>query len=373
MDKEVQNDYSFDIFYLIKLVMKWKWVIAGSSILVSLIVFIFTGPTFITPEYKASVIFYPTTNAKISTSLLTEPGTARYNLLEFGTDEDGEQLLQILKSDETKLAVIHQFNLAKHYKLDTTGGVSYHTLKNLLSKQVEVEQTEYKAIQITVFDTDPQIAADMANFIAYFAGYQKNEIQRSKAKEALAIITKEYQNELQAVDLMDKTLLKLREAGVYDYFEQSKQLNESYTLNKVRLDQETAILKVYENSKVNLPDTLIVKTRARVNGYQAAINAVKPQLDLLKKYGGIYLDNINTLELERKKLSSLKSRFESTKLDYEQVLPMKFTINQATRPEIAARPRRGLTTGLVFVSTFLLSIIAIALIEAIPAISKKLS
>jgi uncharacterized protein involved in exopolysaccharide biosynthesis len=52
---------------------------------------------------------------------------------------------------------------------------------------------------------------------------------------------------------------------------------------------------------------------------------------------------------------------------------MKFTINQATRPEIAARPRRGLTTGLVFVSTFLLSIIAIALIEAIPAISKKLS
>ena len=129
-----------------------------------------------------------------------------------------------------------------------------------------------------------QIAADMANFIAYFAGYQKNEIQRSKAKEALVIITREYQNELQVVDLMDKTLLKLREAGVYDYFEQSKQLNESYTLNKVRLDQETAILKVYENTKVNLPDTLIVKTRARVNGYQAAINAVKPQLDLLKKY-----------------------------------------------------------------------------------------
>lgn len=100
---------------------------------------------------------------------------------------------------------------------------------------------------------------------------------------------------------------------------------------------------------------------------------MKPQLDLLKKYGGIYLDNINSLDLERKKLSSLKSRFESTKLDYEQVLPMKFTINQATRPEIAARPRRGLTTGLVFVTTFLLSIISIALIEAFPAISKKLS
>ena len=372
MNKEAHNDYSFDIFYLIKLLMKWKWVILFSSVIVSIIVFIFTGPKFISPEYKASVIFYPTTNAKLSTSLLTEPGTARYNLLEFGTDEDGEQLLQILKSDEMKLAVIYQFNLAQHYKLDTTGGVSYHSLKNLLSKQVEVEQTEYKAIQITVFDTDAQIAADMANYIAYFAGYQKNEIQRSKAKEALDIITKEYQNELKVVDSMDKTLLNLREAGVYDYFEQSKQLNESYTLNKVRLDQESAILKVYENTKVSLPDTLIVKTRARVNGYQAAINAVKPQLDLLKKYGGIYLDNINTLELERKKLSSLKSRYESTKLDYEQELPMKFTINQATRPEIAARPRRGLTTGLVFVSTFLLSIITIALIDALPAISNKL-
>ena len=368
MDKEIQNDYSFDIFYLIKLVIKWKWVITGSSLLVSLIVFIFTGPKFITPEYKASVIFYPTSNAKISTSLISG-----YNNVEFGNDQDCEQLLQILKSDETKLAVIHQFNLANHYHLDTASGVSYYTLKNLLSKQVEVEQTEYKAIQITVYDTDPQIAADMANFIAYFAGYQKTEIQRSKAKEALAIITKEYQNELKVVDKMDNILLKLREAGVYDYFEQSKQLNESYTLNKVRLDQETAILEVYENTKVNLPDTLIVKTRARVNGYQAAINAVKPQLDLLKKYGGIYLDNINSLDLERKKLSNLKFRFEATKLDCEQILPMKFTINQATRPEIAARPRRGLTTGLVFVSTFLLSIITIAMIEAIPAISKKLS
>jgi hypothetical protein len=56
-------------------------------------------------------------------------------------------------------------------------------------------------------------------------------------------------------------------------------LNESYTLNKVRLDQETAILKVYENAKVNLPDTLIVKTRAWVSISDVDMNKKRRRSD----------------------------------------------------------------------------------------------
>ncbi len=373
MKQEVPSDYSFDIFYLINLIFKWKWPILIISILATIVTYIFTGPKFISPEYKSTVVFYPTSNASISSTLMTEPGMTRFNLLEFGSDEDGEQILQILKSDDVKNAVIKHFNLAKHYNLDTTNGVSWYTLQTLLSKQVEVKQTEFKAIQITVYDTDAQTAADIANYMANYSGYQKNLIQKIKAKEALEIIQNEYATEKKVVDSMDRTLMKLREAGVYDYFEQSKQLNEAWTLNTTRLQQESAILKVYESNKSSLPDTMIIKAKARVKGYEAALKSIEPSMNAIKKYGGVYLDNINTLEIERKKLSSLKMRYESTKLDFEKELSQKFIINQASKPEVAARPRRMLSSGLSFVSTIFLSILLIVLIDAFPFLRNKLA
>ncbi len=186
-----QNDqsYSFDIIYFVQLIWKWKIPVIVACLISTLATYIFTGPKFITPLYKASVIFYPTSNTNLSTTLLTEPGNQGYGVLEFGNDEDAEQLLQILSSDDMKNNVIIKYELAAHYGLDTSKTISMLTMRALFSKNLEVKQTEYKAIEVIVYDSEPELAAEMANYIANYADSKKNDIQKVKAKEALNIIT----------------------------------------------------------------------------------------------------------------------------------------------------------------------------------------
>ncbi len=370
---KVQNDqsYSFDIIYFIQLIWKWKLPVIIACLISAVATYIFTGPKFITPLYKASVIFYPTSNVNLSTTLLTEPGNQGFSVLEFGDDEDAEQLLQILNSDEMKNNVVIKFELASHYGLDTSKTISMLTLRTLLSKNLEIKQTEYKAIEVVVFDRDPALAAELANYIANYADSKKNDIQKLKAKEALNIITEEYERQIKMMDSLNRILSNLRSLGIYDYFEQSSQLNEAYTLNKIRLDQEQALLKVYEENKSSLPDTMIIKSKARVKGYQAAVSSIQPKLDLITKHGGNYLNSINTLELERKKLLSLKVRYESAKMGFEKTLPQKFVINSADKPEIASKPRRLLTTAIVSISTLLFALVAIVLLDYLPALRRN--
>jgi uncharacterized protein involved in exopolysaccharide biosynthesis len=130
---------------------------------------------------------------------------------------------------------------------------------------------------------------------------------------------------------------------------------------------------VYEENKKSLPDTLIIKTKARVQGYRAAVNSLKPTLDKIKKHGGSYINNINNLEFERRKYQSLKSRYESAKMEFESALPQKFIINAAEKPEIPAKPRRLLSAAIVALSTFFFALIIIAIIDILPFIRKKLA
>lgn len=371
MGEQNNQSYSFDIFYLIQLIWRRKIPIIVVCIIASIATYIFTGPKFITPLYKANVIFYPTSNINLSNTLLTEPGNQGFSVLEFGDDEDAEQLLQILSSEDMKNNVVLKYELAAHYGLDTSKNISMLTLRTLLNKNLEIKQTEYKAIEVVVFDKDPALAAEIANYIANYADSKKNDIQKAKAKEALNIISEEYSRQIKMMDTLNQTLSTLRSLGIYDYFEQSSQLNEAYTLNKVRLEQEQALLKVYEENKNSLPDTLIIKTKARVKGYQAAINSIQPTLDLITKYGGKYINSINTLEMERKKLLSLKMRYESAKMDYENSLPQKFVINKAEKPEIASKPRRLLTTAIVSISTLIFALIAMVILEYLPNLRRN--
>lgn len=371
MMQQDQNYFSFDIIGFIKLIWSRKWLLALSCTVAGILTYVFTGPNFITPLYKATVIFYPTSNANMSSTMLTEPGTQGYRITEFGSEEDAEQLLQILTSDALRNKVIIRYQLAGHYGLDTSQKVSMLAMRTLFGKNYSVKQTEYKAIQVSVFDKDPKLAAEMANYIANLADFEKTDIQKAKALQAFKIVEQEYLAQVNRMKGMDSILLSLREKGVYDYFEQSSQLNEALTSNSIKLQQEQAILKVYEENKESIPDSLLIRTRARVNGYQAAIKSIKPLLEEIKKHGGEYLNNINNLELERKKLLSLKTRYESAKIDFEESLPQKFVINAAEEPEIPSTPRRLLTTAIVMVSTFIFALLLLALMDVFPSIVQR--
>ena len=84
----------------------------------------------ITPKYKSTVIFYPTTNNSISNALLTDLNQRQKDPLEFGEEEEAEKALQILQSSKLTERLVRNYKLMEHYKIDPNSSMKKTKLTN---------------------------------------------------------------------------------------------------------------------------------------------------------------------------------------------------------------------------------------------------
>ena len=109
-----QSNFSFNSTNFILFLYKWRsplMLIAAAAIVLSVL---FSSPWFITPKYKSTVIMFPTSTNAVSKALLSESFGNKQDILEFGEEEQAEQLLQILNSNQIQAKVIEKFNMMKH-------------------------------------------------------------------------------------------------------------------------------------------------------------------------------------------------------------------------------------------------------------------
>ena len=358
METNKNNDYSFNIVTLLDFVWKYKAPLAVVTLLAAVCSVIFSGPAFITPKYKSTLIFYPTATTSVSGALLDEGGNKK-DVLAFGEKEQVDQILQILGSGEIKNSVILKFNLIEHYEIDTTKREFKTIVSETFNKNITYKRTEYNAIQVRVMDSDPQYAADIANYIGDMLDTTKNKIQKIRAAEAYNIVKAEYVARVANISQLNDSLNALRNLGIYDYESQSAIINDQFIKALANTQDETAKLKTYKNYDGNVPDSLILGTTARLNGALAKKKELEFKLDLLAKYGGKYIYFSNQMDLEQQKLSELKLKLDKATVDFEKTLPHKFIINRAEVSEIKATPVRsvivlGTTIAVFFFSLILL-------------------
>ncbi len=241
---------------IIRFIFKHKWPIititviaAIASIIISLV---------ITPKFKSSVIFYPKTQVAAShaltTSELIDPDD---HIMNFGDEEATEQLIQTLYSEDIRFKIIDKFDLMHHYQIDAAGEYPMTKLHEEYSDNIRFKRTEYMAVEIEVMDTDPQIAADIANTIAALLDSTLNKMQNDVAVEILKVVKKEY-NLLQSdIQEIEGKIKKVHHASP-EYISLSQQLvNENKRLSQ--LNAKLAEARV--NANQQLPRKFMV-TRA---------------------------------------------------------------------------------------------------------------
>ncbi len=146
----------------------------------------------ITPKFKSSVVIFPASTSSVSKALLTDMSRAPKNILKFGEEEETEQMLQILQSDEIKAMIIKKYDLMTHYDIPIDAKYRKTKLLKEYIKNISSRKTEFQAIEIKVLDTDPVIAAAIANDIANYVDTIYNNVQRKRALEALNIVSNVY-------------------------------------------------------------------------------------------------------------------------------------------------------------------------------------
>jgi uncharacterized protein involved in exopolysaccharide biosynthesis len=326
----------FDSSGLVVFLYKWRKPLFLVIVATLFISWFFSGPWFITPQYKSTVILFPASSNSVSKSLLAEQTGKGQDIMAFGEDEQAEQLLQILNSNKLRDRIIRKFNLMDHYDIDTTSSYKNSLLYKEYERNISFRRTEYMAVQITVFDKDPQTAADLANKIAELLDSTKNEMQHQRAIQGFKIVEAEY-NQLQAdVNKIVDSLVSLGNLGVNDVEYQSQVLN-----------QQMAI--------------------AIMNGNRNAITQLQKKLDVLGKYGGVYMSLKNSLEFKTDQLTALQRRYKEAKVDAEDNLPQKFIVNDGYKAEKKSYPVRWLIVLVSVFVTLFLAIIIIIILEKISA------
>jgi len=217
-----------------------------------------------------------------------------------------------------------------HYDIAPGDKYRYTKLQEVYEKNIRFSRTEYMAVKISVMDTDPALAAKIANEIAQVLDSVKNEVSSQRAVKAYQIVKKEYEQLQQDIRVMEDSLTELRKLGVHDYESQAEMFNQQLAMEIAR-----------ENS--------------------AGVNALERKLNTLAKYASAYIGLSQQIEYDREKLSLLKRKYEESKVDAFEVLPQKFIVEQAYKSEKKAYPVRWLIVvitvlGVLFMTSLLLLI-----------------
>lgn len=235
-----------DIFDLIK--RWWKRIFA-----VMLLSLLAVGIiTFLKPRQYLSV-----TTAVPASSYASDRGKifneniqALYSTL--GTPDDLDMILGTANLDTVYLFVADQFNLFDHYKLKENGART--KAASLLKKNTKVMKSEYGELKVKVWDTDKNLAPQLANTIMHRLRAIHADLQ-SAGNEAilngLQTGKKKIQLQLDSITGVSEPLVE-RKKGLQDQAQQYEKLISEYQL---MVDSKPPVLIVVEAAKPSpLPD-----------------------------------------------------------------------------------------------------------------------
>ncbi len=334
MTNEIKKGEDFDSSNLVIFLYRWRKPLFIVMVVALAGSWFFSSPWFITPKYKSTVIMFPASSSSISKSLLNEQSVKGQDITAFGEDDQAEQLLQILNSNKIRDRIMRQFNLMQHYNIDSTSTFKYSNLFKEYDNNITFRRTEFMAVQISVYDADPQIAADIANTIASLLDSVKNDMMRQRSVKGFQVVEAEYRDMKVEKDKIVDSLIVLGSLGVNDVENQSQVLNQQFAI-------------------------------ALMNGNRTAQAALQKKLDVLGKYGGIYMALKNSLEFKTEQLILLETKYKQAKVDAEENLPQKFVVSDAFKAERKSYPIRWLIILVSTVAALFMAIIIIMVMEKI--------
>ncbi len=285
-----------------------------------------------TPLYLSTAIVFP---AATSTVSFSEQRNAKAAAMDFGEEEQSEQLVQILQSSRIRNKIVDQFDLMKHYDIDTNDANKHYLLMKEYEGHFAFIRTRYGSIQIDVLDRDPELAAEMANKIVDLIDTVKNNMVAERTWPAFEINTRK----------------------------------------KNLLDQDLKLVLVKMDS---LADLGVVSIEGRTNLFQAFVDAknqedrtfLRQQIDVNLKYGAKF-DALEQIRDEKiVKLEKFLDSYEQAESDANSVFNHKFVVEQAVVADKKDQPKRLIIVLLSMIGTFVFMVFALLIADRIKELKK---
>jgi len=315
---------------LIFFIWKRRKFIALSTLIVAVLTTIVTF--MMTPLYLSTAIVFP---AATSTVSFSEQRNAKASSMDFGEEEQAEQLVQILSSSKIRDLVVQRFDLMNHYEIKANDVNKYYKLGQAYNSHITFMRTKYGSIQIDVLDRDQVLAADIANKIVDLIDTVKNE------------------------------MVKERTIPAFEINKRKKQLIEQ-------------TLKNVNNKLDSLSRIGVVTSETRANLFQAFNDAHSPtdkaffknQLDVNIKHGAEF-DGLGMLRDEKTvKLAEFEDSYEQAESDAYTDFNHKFVVEPAVVADKKEKPKKAIIILVTSILWAILIIFGLLIQDRIKELSK---
>ncbi len=286
----------------------------------------------IKPLFLSTAVVFPTATSTVSFS---EQRNAKASSMDFGEEDQAEQLVQILQSSRIRDKVIQRFDLMKHYDIDPNDKNRNYKLMKEYEGHIKFTRTKYGSIQIDVLDEKPELAAEIANKIVDLIDTVKNNMVAERTVPAFEI------------NLRKKQLLEQDLQNVL-----------------VQLD--------------SLADKGVISIEGRTNLYTAYIEAKTPadreflkrQIDVNLKYGAKF-DGLEQMRDEKIiKMEKFLDSYEQAESDAYANFTHKFIVERAVKADKKDKPKRMIIVLLAMIGSLVFMIFALLINERIKELKK---
>lgn len=322
LDKERQNLLVF-IWKRRKIIM----IVTGAAAVLAVVV-----SFLMTPIYRSTAIVFP---AATSTVSFSEQRNAKAAAMDFGEEEQAEQLVQILQSSRIRDRIVEQFDLMKHYEIDADDPNKHYKLVKAYNDNFFFVRTRFGSIQIDVLDKEPQRAADMANRIVELIDTVKNQM------------------------VYERTL-------------------PAYEINKRKKEQMEIDRKEVLRKLDSLASIGVVPLDGRANLFQAYVDAnnAKEKAELAKsieinRQNGAQFDALEYIRNEKiVKLEDFMQSYEQAESDANTIFNHKFVVENAVVADKKDKPKRMIIVLLATMGAFVFVVFGLLINERIKELKK---
>lgn len=359
--ESTNKDYSLSLLSVVATLFRYRKKILGITI-ISGVVTLVLAFAFLPNYYQSTTIFFPASPDLFKPEQVGNDGQREIDY--FGKEEDVDRTLTIANSNEVYDFLIKQFQLYKHYEIDTTHQLASFKVREALAKLYEVKKNKHNAIELSVEDRDPRFAAEMCN------------AARDKINEILQRLIKDSQwKQLEAsersfsakqgelVKLGDTLSILRQNFGVYDPDKQGESVAEVVAIAKSNLIRAKAELSALEQEQNVSRDTLSL-LRARVKGYEQQLK--EGTTDLQRFNTG--LDPVASVSQQAKQtrfqMAIDKERYNMLKAAFTSQVSALHVTDLAQVPVQKSRPKRSVMMLTAMLLAFVMSLIAALIFDA---------
>lgn len=302
-------------------------IVTAAAAVISLII-----SFLLTPLYLSTAIVFPTATSTVSFS---EQRNAKASSMDFGEEEQSEQLVQILQSSRIRDILVKRFDLFNHYEIEPTDPNKFYKLGKAYEQHIKFTRTRYGSIQIDVLDRDKELAAEMANKIVDLIDTVKNDMVKERTIPAFEI-------NLRKKQLIEKSLQDIR-----------LKLDSLSALGVVTSEGRATLSAAYNEAK-GAEDRAFFKDKIEIN----------------MKYGAEF-DGLSMLRDEKiVKLSEFEVAFEQAESDAYANFNHKFVVERAVVADKKEKPKKAIIILVSTMATFIFMVFALLIQDRIQELRK---